>query len=242
MLLVRGFGLTTDLSLAKQSFEELVNGAGGSFSSSAAVFGFLVNSNSPNSEVATLYQSIIIVIMSLAIIWVLRQTHAREKVTLRDAFYKSTHPLVPFLLVLIFIGVQLIPLILGTFLFNTTIGSDIAIGLLEKTLWSTLSFLLVLWSTYLVSTSIFALYIVTLPDMTPIKALRSAKKLVRFRRWSTMRKVLFLPIMLFVLMASIMFLTIMFLTPIAEVVFLVMIAAGLPVVHSYMYGLYRELL
>jgi hypothetical protein len=242
MLLVRGFGLTTDLSLAKQAFEELVSGAGNSFSSSAAIFGFLVNSNSPGTEVASVYQSIIIVIVSLALIWVLRQTHAREKVSLKDAFYKSSYPLVPFLLVLMFIGLQLIPLVLGSFLFSTTVGSGTAVGGAENTAWSAISFMLVLWSAYMVSASIFALYIVTLPDMTPLKALRSAKKLVQFRRWAIIRKLLFLPVILMVLMAIIMFPTIMFLTPIAEVIFIILATVSLPIVHSYIYSLYRELL
>ena len=50
----------------------------------------------------------------------------------------------------------------------------------------------------------FALYIVTLPDMTPMKALRSARELVRYRRWTVLRKVLFLPLMLLVVAAIIM--------------------------------------
>jgi hypothetical protein len=242
VLLVRGFGLTTDLSLAKQAFEELFNGAGSSFTSSAAIFGFLVNSNSPGTEVASVYQSIIIVIVSLAVIWVLRQTHAREKVSLKDAFYKSTYPLVPFLFVLMFIGLQLLPLVLGSFLFSATVGSGTAIGGLETIMWSTASFILVLWSAYMVSASIFALYIVTLPDMPPLKALRSAKKLVQFRRSAIIRKLIFLPVILMVLMAVIMFPIIMFLTPIAEVVFIILATVSLPIAHSYIYSLYRELL
>jgi hypothetical protein len=242
MLLVRGFGLTTDLGLAKEAFEELLTGAGSGITSSLAVFGYLVGTNSPNSDVTTLYQSIILVLISLATIWALRQTHAKEKVTIKDIFYRSTYPLTQFLLVLIMIGVQFIPFILGNFLFSATVGSDVAVSVIEKLLWSVVSFGLVLWTIYLVSSSIFALYIVTLPDMTPINALRAAKKLVKFRRWSVIRKVVFLPFILLVVMAVVMLPTIMFLTPISEVVFLVLISSVLVVTHSYIYSLYRELL
>lgn len=242
MLLVRGFSLTTDLGLAKQAFEELLNGAGNGITSSLAVFGYLVGTNSPNSEVATVYQSIIIVLVSLATIWALRQTHAKEKISLKDVFYKSTYPLVQFLLVLIVVGLQFIPFVLGNFLFSATVGSNLAVSVLEKILWSVVSFLLVLWTIYLVSSSIFALYIVTLPDMTPLQALRSAKKLVRFRRWSVIRKLVFLPFILIVILAVVMLPTIMFVTPISEVVFLVLISSVLVVSHSYVYSLYRELL
>jgi hypothetical protein len=242
MLLVRGFGMTTDLGLAKQAFEELLNGAGNSITSSLAVFGYLVGTNSPNSEVATVYQSIIIVLVSLATIWALRQTHAKEKINLKDTFYKSTYPLIQFLLVLMVIGLQFIPFVLGNFLFSATVGSDVAVTIAEKILWSGVSFLLILWTVYLISSSIFALYIVTLPDMAPLQALRSAKKLVKFRRWSVIRKLLFLPFILVVILTVVMLPTIMFVTPISEVVFLILISSILVVSHSYVYSLYRELL
>lgn len=242
MLLVRGFQLTTDLGLAKQAFDELLNGAGNGITSSLAVFGYLVGTNSPNSEVATVYQTMIIVLFSLVTIWALRQTHAKEKISVKDAFYKASYPLIQFILVLLVVGLQFIPFVLGNFLFSATVGSDIAVNLAEKILWSALSFMLVLWTVYLVSSSLFALYIVTLPDMTPLQALRSAKKLVKFRRWSIIRKVIFLPFILCIILAVVMLPTIMFVTPISEVVFLILISSVLVVSHSYMYSLYRELL
>lgn len=242
MLLVRGFSLTTDLGLAKQAFEELLNGAGSGITSSLAIFGYLVGTNSPNSDLTTLYQSIIIILISLATIWALRQTHAQEKVSLKDTFYKSTYPLTQFLLVMLVIGLQFIPFVLGNFLFSATVGSEVAVSLIERIIWSVVSFGLVVWTLYLVSSSIFALYIVTLPDMTPIGALRAAKKLVRFRRWSVIRKIIFLPFILLVVAAVVMLPIIMFLTPISEVIFLILVSSVVVVVHSYIYNLYRELL
>lgn len=241
-ILVRGFSLTTDLGLAKQSFQELFSGSGSALTSSLAVFGYLVGTNSPNSDVASVYQSIIVIIVSLATIWALRQTHAKESVTLQDSFFKSSYPLVQFVLVVLFIGLQLIPFVLGSFLFSSTVGTGVAQNFLAKGLWSLLSFLLALWSVYMVSASIFALYIVTLPDMTPIRALRAAKKLVQYRRWTVLRKVLFLPVMIIILMVAIMLPAILFLTPISEVVFILVTSCLVVLVHGYMYTLYRELL
>lgn len=242
MLLVRGFHLTTDLGLAKQAFDELLNGAGNGITSSLAVFGYLIGTNSPNSEVASVYQTVLLILFSLVTIWALRQTHAKEKISVKDAFYKSSYPLVQFVIVLVVIGLQFIPFILGNFLFSATVGSDIANTVPQKIFWSIGSFLLVLWTIYLISSSLFAMYIVTLPDMTPLQALRSAKMLVKYRRWSIIRKIIFLPFILTVIMAVIMLPTIMFLTPISEVVFLVLVTSVLVVSHSYMYSLYRELL
>ncbi len=51
-------------------------------------------------------------------------------------------------------------------------------------------FLLAMLTLIYVKSSLFALYIVTLPDMTPMKALRSARELARYRRWTVLRKIL----------------------------------------------------
>ena len=55
----------------------------------------------------------------------------------------------------------------------------IAIGALEKAIWWIFLGLTGLLSAYMISSSVFALFISTLPNMTPMKALRSARNLVR---------------------------------------------------------------
>ena len=109
-------------------------------------------------------------------------------------------------------------------------------------MWGILLFLFVLLSLYMITSSIFALYIVTLPDMTPMQALRSARNLVRFRRWTVMRKVLFLPLSLVVIGGLLLIPIIIFLTPIAEWVYFGLTMMSLAFIHSYIYTLYRELL
>jgi hypothetical protein len=94
----------------------------------------------------------------------------------------------------------------------------------------------------MISSSLFALYIVTLPDMTPMKALRSARELVRHRRWTVLRKILCLPLILLVAGAVIMLPIIIVLTPLAQWVFFLLTMLALVAAHAYMYTLYRELL
>lgn len=242
LLLVRGFGITGDLTTGKQAVQEAIGGAVGQLAGVLAVFSVIANSGDPASPVGATFQSVISVIVALAVIWTLRQTHAKEPVTLRDAFYKSTYPLVPFLLVLLVVAVQLLPIVIANFITSQVIAGGVAIGAVEKTIFAVIAFVLFVWSIYMVCASIFALFIVTLSDMTPVKALRSAKELVRFRRWEVIRKVVFLPMMLFLLLVGIMFPMILFLTPLAEPVFIVLTVGLLTVVTSYMYSLYRELL
>lgn len=242
VIFVRGFGLTDDLGIAKESIQELISGSAGKLAASLTVFGILVGSTSPASEMAATYQSILSILFSLVMIWALRQTLAGEKISVKDTFYKSMYPLVPFLLVLLYIGLQLLPISAAAFLYNVTIASGLAVTVLEQVLWLLLVGLLLMWSVYMVTASVFALYIVTLPDMTPLRALRSTKSLVQFRRWTIMRKVLFLPFVFLILALVIVLPVILLVTPVAEVVFLLLIAAMVPIGHSYGYTLYRELL
>lgn len=244
IILVRGFTTGLQLQELKDALSEIFQGNLGEFASGVSVFGFLLGSvGTTSSEGATVYQMFLVLITSLVLIWALRQVQARQKAPkAKEAFYHGTYPLVPFLLVLLVVGIQLIPLIVGSTLFGIAVGEGIAIATAERALWAILFFLLALLSIYMLCSSLFALYIVTLPDMTPLKALRSARQLVLHRRWRVIRRVLFLPFILVILSAVIMVPLILWLTVIAEWTFFVLAMAGLAVVHAYMYTLYRELL
>jgi hypothetical protein len=90
--------------------------------------------------------------------------------------------------------------------------------------------------------SLFALYIVCLQGTDPMAALRAARELVRYRRWTILRKIIFLPLALLVCGAALTIPAIFLITPVAGVVFFVLSMIGLTVAHCYMYRLYRELL
>jgi hypothetical protein len=78
--------------------------------------------------------------------------------------------------------------------------------------------------------------------MTPMKALRSARELVRYRRWTVLRKVLWLPFVLLLAAALIMVPIIIWLTALAQWIFFLLTMFAVAAVHAYLYGLYRELL
>ena len=245
IVLVKGFGISSDISQLKTTVLELLGGNGAQLMASLTLFSVLLgNANSTASEVAGAYQSMLLIIISLALVWTLRQTMSgkKHKVSIRDAFYKGLYPLVPFLLVLLVIGLQLVPILLANFLYATVLSGGLAVTSIEQGLWIVLIGLLVILSLYLVTSSVFALYIVTLPDVRPMQALRSARDLVRHRRWMIMRKVLFLPVALLVLAAAIVVPIIILSPTVAEWVFFVLSMMALAIVHSYFYNLYRELL
>lgn len=241
LILVTGILGGSDLAGLKDTVKELAKG--GNFTTGLSLFAVLLSGGSGSTtQVGGIYQTLIIVIISLVSIWTLRQTYAKEKITTKIAFYRSMYPLIPFILVIFVIVLQFLPLIMGSALYGLVISQGLAVTAIEKILWAMVVFCLALLTLYMVTSSVFALYIVTLPDLTPMKALRSARELVLYRRWMVMRKILFLPLALLIVAALIMIPILLYLTTIAQVVFVILSMFGLLVVHSYMYRLYRELL
>ncbi len=243
VILVRGIGGALNLSDLKSSLQSGFNGSLGNFFTGLTLFSYLLSSAGTSANPAGgVYQTLLIIIMSLVVIWALRQVLAGRKIKAKEAFYQGTFPLIPFILVLLVIGLQLLPLALGSWLYSTVITSGIAITGIEKFLWALLAMLLATLSLYMICSSLFALYIVTLPNMTPMKALRSARQLVLYRRWTVLLKILFLPLALIIIGAAVMIPLIIFVTPLAEWIFFLLSMFTLVVVHTYMYTLYRQML
>jgi hypothetical protein len=243
IVLVQSFNAAGNLSDTKSVMDELFAGSVGELISGIALFVYLLSvSGNTVSPTAGAYQLILTIIASLVFIWTLRQVYAGQKVRIRDGFYKGVAPMIPFILVFLVIGLQLIPFAIGLLLYGTVTSGGIAATALEQVLWGILFFVAALISLYMVCSSIFSIYIVTLPDMTPMRALRSARQLVLNRRWAVLRKIVFLPIALILLSGLLIIPLILFLTPVAAWVFFAVTMTLLPLIHGYMYALYRSLL
>lgn len=243
LVLVQGIAGSTDTSVLKEGLDEIFTGNLGGLASSLSIFSIMLSSAGNSiSQTAGAYQMFLALIGSLAIIWALREVLAGKNVRIRDAFYRGMYPLIPFILIMFVIALQIIPIIVGSGLYSIVVNNGIAVLFVEKFLWAMLYGLLGLLTLYMLSSSIFALYIVTLPDMTPVKALRSARELVRYRRWTILRKIISLPIILLITAAVIMVPIIIWLTPLAQWVFFMLTMSALLAIHAYMYTLYRELL
>lgn len=241
---VRGFA-GSDLSVVKEAF----TGEGVASSSQVATgFGLFVyligNASTAQSEVASLYQFAFICIGSLALIWTFRQlqSNAKSVVTMRRAYYLGTAPLVPYVLVIVVILAQLLPALIGTTLYQQVSSTGLAASSVEMLAWLILLLATLVLSLYMLCSSVFALYIVTLPDMTPLTALRSARELVKHRRLVVARKILFAPAVLAIVAAVLFMPLLVFATGLAEVFFFVYGVLCLAVINGYMYRLYRSLL
>lgn len=241
LLLVRNFTGTTDIASLKSLLSVDTSKLTGGLGAFAAIVSTSGNSTSP---LAGIYRVILIVTTSLAIIWALRQVIAGPSpgVRIRDAYYKGMYPLVPVLLVLLVITVQLLPFLIGAGLYSFIVTNGIAAHPVEQLLWGLLAVAGLVASCYWLISSIFALYIVALPDMTPLKGLRSARLLVKHRRWVVLRKLLFLPLALSVIALIIGLPFVLLITSAAPLVLFFLGVLYLPLVHAYLYTLYRELL
>jgi hypothetical protein len=193
------------------------------------------------SESSATMQSVLLIIESLVIIWALRHLFSDEKITVKQAYYNSMSPLIPFLLIVLIIILQLLPFTIGSALLAlilSTIYGNSVIG----ALFSILFVILTAWSIYMLSSSLFAMYIVTLPNMQPMQSLRSAKNLVKFRRWQLVRKLLFLPLFIVTFMGVIIVPLIIYAQFLVEPVFFVLAMLSILFTHTYLYRLYKGLL
>lgn len=199
----------------------------------------LANSGASASATSSILQSMLLVLGSLVIISALRQLLAGRTVTVKQAYYNSTSQLVPFLLIIGVIILELIPFALASsaaaIIYISTNAATIIV-------FSLIFVLFVAWSFYMLSSSILALYIVTLPGMQPLRALRSAKNLVRFRRWQVIRRLLFLPTLILSVMCVVSVLLIMIATFLVAPVFYLLAMLSLLFAHTYLYSFYRSLI
>jgi hypothetical protein len=207
------------------------------------VVGIVNNTRTDSSDAIAVYQVILLLMVSLAMIWALRQVMAgHERIRIRDSFYKGMYPIVTFLLVLMVIILELLPFILSGYIYGLVVSSGVAVHTIEKLLWGLIMVVGLSVTVYLVTASIFGLYIVTLPDMTPIKALRSARDIVKGRRWAVLRRLICLPLAMFIVAAAIMIPVIILVVGLTPWVFFFLSIIAVALVHGYIYTLYRELI
>lgn len=242
LIFVKGFSLGQGASSIKSQVNAALQGSGWQFGGGAIVLVSLISEvGAGSSDAAGAYRFFFTVIISLAIIWSLRQTLANKAFRIRDAFYHGLYPAAQFVLVLLVILLQLVPIIIGASLYSIVIGFGIAASALEIVLWFMVFLGLASLSFYFLCSSLFALYITTLPNMTPIPALRSARALVKGKRWIIARKILALPIVLFLIGVLIMLPIIYIAAPLAQYILFILSILMIFAVHTYMYLLYRDL-
>lgn len=237
LLLIQGI-INSDFASVRGSIEE-VFGAG--LTSGAVSYVYLLGSSGqPNSTEAGLYQSTLMVVLILALIWCLREIHAGAKVRVRDAFYRGMYPLVPFTLVTLIIGLQLIPAVVGAWIYSVVSTNNIAVHGYEQIFWLAVLITGFALSLRFITGSVFALFISTLPDATPIASVKASQKLTKGLRLIVLRKVAFLGLLLLLMITAVMLPIILIVPAVAPVLFYVLNLVMLAIAVVYMHMLYRE--
>jgi hypothetical protein len=231
--LIFASGIVSNASSVVNSFDS------NHFSDALNGFGSIISGGSSNQAPAM--QSILLVIESLVIIWALRHLFSNEQIKVKEAYYHSTTPLIPFILVLILIILQLLPLTLSSAVLAIVLSSVTGNAVIEI-IFTSLFILMSFWSLYMLTSSIFALYIVTLPNMHPRSALRSAKNLVHFRRWQVVRRILFLPLFIIIFMGVLIVPLILYAKFLVTPTFFALSMLAILFTHTYLYSLYKGLL
>lgn len=217
-------------------------GSDGLWRAAAGFASLIGSSGSSGSTTGSALQSVLFVVESLVIIWALRHLLSGQAISIKQAYYRAMTPLIPFLLVIFVIIIQLLPVTVGATVM-AAIATSVFAGSSAATVVSAIAFvLLAAWSIYMVSASIFALYIVTLPDIQPRQALRSARDLVQFRRPAIIRKVFFLPVLILLIMCVVIVPLILYASAVVPAVFYVLVMLSILFAHTYLYSLYRSLL
>ncbi|MEO7904595.1 MAG: hypothetical protein ABIR91_02265 [Candidatus Saccharimonadales bacterium] len=213
------------------------------------VSGSLATAPTPAQQI---YAGLLILLMWLTIVWLLRAIMAGQRPRLRDGIYNAGAPLVPMFLVSLLLIVQLLPVALAAIGYGAAVATDLLSGGVEAMLFWAVAGLMVCLSLYWVTSTLFALIVVTLPGMYPMRAIRTAGDLVAGRRLRILYRLMWMGLLVAVAWVVVVVPIILFATwlntawpatswmPIVPLALLIMSALSLVWTASYVYLLYRK--
>ncbi len=138
---------------------------------------------------------------------------------------------------------QLIPSYIGFYIFQTAVQSGAVVTIVEQAVPSILWAFLGMLSLYWITATLMSLYIVTIPNTLPLQALRSGWKLVDGRRWFIIRRLIIGIVALSTVYAGFAYwFTSQEWTEALRQLSILFPIISLPVVHTYLYKLYKSLL
>lgn len=204
------------------------------------------------SDVQQIYAGLITLLTWLTSVWLLRNILAGHKVKLRDGVYSAGSPIVSTFLVALILLVQLLPLALAIIGYGAASISGLLSGGVEAMLFWVAAVLLAALSIYLVTGTLFALVIITLPGMYPMQAIKASGDLVIGRRVRILLRLVWMAFIELIVWAVIMIPLILLdnwllsvwpvfgNVPIVPVVLLLLTALTIVWTSSYIYLLYRK--
>lgn len=212
----------------------------------ASATGGISNPN-PNS-IQAIFGFLLILMVWLTTVWLLRVQLMGHSPRMRDGLYSAGSPIISMILVTFFGLIQLIPLAVAVIVASALIAFS---GALAMLVWLLVCVLIAL-SLYWLTSTFFAMIIVTLPGMYPWQAIRTAGDLVIGRRirillrilWATLVTaiswvIIMLPIILLDVWLSALWKPFGSI-PIVPLVLLLLSTISLIWLSGYVYMLYRR--
>ena len=244
-LLVFGFSQQLDLGQLRQDLSDsLGSGLNAQLLAGLSLMSQLFSGGIQAFTVqGSIYPLFLFVLMSLATFWLIRALRdSPKKVKFREAYYFGPAQLVPFALSLLAVALQLLPMFIINQIASALRANQVLLTAAEQILVVSVVVLLNLLSLYLVTGSIFALAIVSLPGARPLQAIQSSFNITRFRRWLVVRYILVTLLATALAMAVVMLPVLLLATAIAEYCFYFLYVLLFIFLHIYLYELYRELI
>lgn len=203
----------------------------------------VVSSYRPSgSEQANILSSVLVVLFSLIYIWAIRALSMGKKIRARDALYSGTSNLFPFMFMIVIFALQLLPLTLATVAYNIGDNGLVFIYWYERTAALISLGLIALLTLYFSSNSLMALYACTIQGVYPIPVMRSTRNLVRFQRFRILVNLISgIALMLF-LYLCLLLLVVTYIPKFTPWMLDLFNVLSLPIIHTYLYKMYRSML
>ncbi len=233
----------TGITATKNSYIHGLSTIGSNLSASLSTLGSVSGTvSSSNSSSGSVIQFLLFLLFSLVFIKGIREANKSRQLRFSEGIYSSTYPFVQFMLVMMLLALEFIPSLLSLFLTQTIFTNGIAANVPEKIIWLAVCLLLFIVGIYLVFSTIFALFITTLPDMRPWASVKSSWKIVKNKRMLISRKILAMFVTTLILLGLIALILILIIPAISAWILLILGSMAILFVYTYLYSLYKELI
>lgn len=167
---------------------------GATMSNLALFWGVLTSQVTGNATASGSSQQIFGVLLGLyawlAAVWLLRGVLAGKKLRLRDGVYSSGGPVIALAVLLFILLLQLLPAAVAIILYGAADTSGILNQTAMLMLFGGATVLMAVLSIYWITSTLFAMVIITLPGMYPAQALKLAGDIVVGRRMRILLRLL----------------------------------------------------
>ncbi|MDO4741900.1 MAG: hypothetical protein Q4A79_00790 [Candidatus Saccharibacteria bacterium] len=133
-------------------------------------------------EVIIAYGGIMIVATWLIALFLDRHIIAGKKVKFRDGLYNAMAPLFSTLILLMVATIQCVPIFFLIVAYTSAVETDFLLTMGYAIMFILFALLMIFITSYLLSSTLIALIIVSTPGMYPFEALRLAEDLVKGKR------------------------------------------------------------